>query len=161
MTTPSTSERLRQKLYLKRYLVELGALTGHPVRADELLRPEQTAVLRATRQKFGAQTTASSEIPFSDRGSERFKGFVRRLHDANPSPLYVWTQRTIDCGTLLVPSLMAIRWDFDFDVNEEGILAFMTSDLADRLLLDFSELPTGEQRMKVETQGANWEGVAY
>ena len=73
----------------------------------------------------------------------------------------MWTQRTIDCGVLLVPALMAIRWDFDFAVNEEGILAFVTGDLADRLLLDFSELPTGEQRMKIETQGVNWEGVTY
>ena len=136
-------------------------MIGRPVQSDELLSLEQTAALRAARQKFGAQTTASSETPFSDRGSERFKVFVRRLHDANPSPVYVWTPRTIDCGTLLLPSPMAIRWDFDFAINEEGIHAFVTGDLADRLLLDFSELPTGEQLMKVEIQGANWEGVAY
>lgn len=161
MTMPSTSARLRQKLYLKKYLIELAVLTGRPVQADELLSLEQTAALRAARQTSGAQTTLSADIQFSDRRSERFNVFVRRLHDANPSPVYVWTQRTIDCGVLLVPSLMAIRWEFDFAVNEEGILAFVTDDLADRLLLDFSELPTGEQRMKVETQGVNWERVTY
>lgn len=161
MIIPSSPGRLRQKLNLKRYLAELSALTGGSVQADELVSLEQTASLREAQQKFGALPTSSSEIPFSERGSERFKEFVRRLHDTNPSSVYVWTQRTIDCGALLIPSLMAIRWDFDFAVNEEGMLAFVTSDMADSLLLDFSELHNGEQRMKVETQGANWEGVAY
>jgi hypothetical protein len=161
MTTPSLSGKLRQKIYLKRYLAELSALTGGPVQADELVSLEQTAKLREAQQQFVALPTSSSEIPFSDRGSERFAEFVRRLHDANPSPVYVWTERTIDCGALLVPSLMAIRWNFDFAVNEEGMLAFVTSDIADSLLLDFSALHTGEQRMKVETKGANWEEVAY
>lgn len=161
MTMPSSSGKLRQKLNLKRYLAELSALTGGSVQDDELVSLEQTAALREAQQKFGALPMSFSEISFSERGSERFREFVRRLHDANPSPVYVWTQRTIDCGALLIPSLMAIRWDFDFAVNEEGMLAFVTSDMADSLLLDFSELHDGEQRMKVETQGANWEGVAY
>lgn len=161
MTTATSPEKLRQKLNLKKYLVELAALTGRSVSADELISLEQTAVLRVAQQKFAAQAIASAEVPFSDRGLTRFKEFVRRLHDANPSPVYVWTNRTIDCGALLVPSLTAIQWNFDFAVNEEGILAFVTLDLADSLLLDFSESPTGEQGLKVETQGAHWEGVAY
>lgn len=161
MSIPSRSEKLRQKLSLKMYLVELAALTGRPVQADELIGLEQTATLRAAQQKFGAQASASFEILFSDRRAERFKKFVRRLHDANPSPVYVWTPRTVDCGALLVSSLGAIRWDFDFTVNEEGMVAFVTSDLADSLLLDLSDLPTGEQCMKVETQGQNWMSVTY
>lgn len=161
MTMASSPGKLRQKLNLKRYLAELSTLTGGSVQVDELVSLEHTATLRQAQQKFEALPTSPSEIPFSERGSERFKEFVRRLHDANPSPVYVWTQRTIDCGALLIPSLMAIRWDFDFTVNEEGMLAFVTSDIADSLLLDFSELQKGEQRMKLETQGANWEGVTY
>ncbi|GAA4340057.1 hypothetical protein GCM10023165_19790 [Variovorax defluvii] len=161
MTTPSTRQKLRQRLYLKEYLKELAALTGRPVQCGDLLSLEQTADLQAARQKCGVEAAVSTDILFSDRGSERFGAFLRRLHDANPSAIYVWTPRTIDCGALLVPSLSAIQWGFDFAVNEEGILAFVTSDLADRLLLDFSELPTDEQRMKIEIQGPNWGSVAY
>ena len=161
MTMPSSSANLRQHLNLKRYLAELAELTGRHVRADELVGLEQTAALRACQQKFKTQATTTAEIPFADRLSARFSDFIQNLHGANPSPVYVWTQRTVDCGTLLVPSLQAIKWDFDFGVNDEGILALVTSDIADSLLLDFSTSLTGEQRMKVETQGANWKDVIY
>ena len=75
--------------------------------------------------------------------------------------VYLWTPRTIDCGVLLVPSLDVVKFDFDFDVNEEGILVLLSSDLVDRLLLDFSKSCTGEERMTVESQGINWMHVDY
>lgn len=136
-------------------------MIGHPVHADELGSLEQAASLREAAQKFGMQPSQACEILFSERFSERFREFVQRLLNANPSSVYIWTPRTISCGTLLVPSLAVIKFDFDFVVNQEGILAFSTSDLEDSLLLDFSISPTGEQIMKVETQGANWGTVAY
>ena len=81
--------------------------------------------------------------------------------DVNPSSIYVWTPRTIDCGALLVTSLAEIKFDFDFAINDEGILAFTTSDLADSLLLDFSNTSAGEEVLLVETQGPNWASVVY
>ncbi|NEV64841.1 hypothetical protein [Thiorhodococcus minor] len=161
MHAQPSSAKLRKKLNLKRYLDELTALIGRPVHADELGSLEQAASIREASQKFHAQATQACEIPFSERCSERFKGFVQRLHGANHSSVYVWTPRTIDCGILLVPSLAAVKFTFDFAVNEEGIFVFLTSDLEDRLLLDFSVSPKGEQVMKVETQGANWVSVTY
>lgn len=161
MSSPSLSDRLRQKLHLKRYLEELGALTGRSVQADELGSLEQAAAMRMAAQRFDAQSSARCEIRFSDRNSGRFKKFLQSLMDANPSSVYVWTPRTIDCGALLVPSLDAIRFDFDFAINDEGILAFTTSDLGDSLLLDFLSTPTGEQVMKIETQGPNWARAVY
>lgn len=146
---------------MKSYLAELRALTGRAVQADELGSLEQVAAMRMGVQKFVGQSLTACEIKFSDRGSERFKKFLRGLRDANPLSVYVWTPRTIDCGALLVPSLDVIRFDFDFTINHEGILAFTTSDLGDRLLLDFSSTPTGEQVMKIETQGSNWARVVY
>lgn len=161
MSAPSLSERLRQKLHTKRYLEELSALTGRSVQADELGSLEQAAVMRIAAQKFVAQPFTRYEITFSDRSSERFRRFLQRLTDANPSSIYIWTEHTIDCGALLVASLAAIKFDFDFAINDEGILAFTTSDLADSLLLDFSSTPAGEQVMTVETQGPNWASVVY
>lgn len=161
MSAPSLSDRLRQKLHLKRYLEELGALTGRSVQADELGSVEQAAAMRMAAQRADAQSSARCEIRFSDRSSERFRKFLQSLTDANPSPVYVWTPRTIDCGALLVPSLDAIKFDFDFAINDEGILAFTTSDLGDSLLLDFSSTPTGGQVMTVETQGPSWARAVY
>lgn len=146
---------------MKRYLEELSTLTGRIVQADELGSLEQTAALHRAAQKFIAQPLARYEIKFSDRCSERFKNFLQRLTDANPSSLYIWTEHTIDCGALLVASLAAIKFDFDFVINDEGILAFTTSDLVDRLLLDFSSTLAGEQVMTVETQGPSWVKIVY
>lgn len=161
MSTPASSERIRQKLNLKRYLNELTSIIRRPVHADELGSLEQATSIREAGQKFGVLASESCVVPFSARCSERFKGFVQRLHDANPTSVYVWTPRTIVCGALLVSSLDVVKFDFDFAVNEEGILVFHSSDLKDRLLLDFADSATGEKIMKIETQGANWGKVAY
>lgn len=161
MSSLSLSEKLRQKLHLKSYLEELGALTDRPVQADELGSLEQSFAMRMAAQRLDAQSSSRYEIGFSDRSSERFKKFLQSLMDANPSSVVVWTPRTIDCGALTVPSLQAIRFDFDFAINDEGILAFTTSDRGDSLLLDFSSTPAGEQVMTIETQGRNWASVVY
>lgn len=161
MSALSPSERLRQKLHLKKYLEELSALTGRHVQVTELGSLEQAAAMRLNAQKFVDQVPTACEIMFADRSSERFKEFLRRLKDANPSLIYVWTPRTINCGALLVSSLELIKFDFDFAINDEGVIAFITSDLNDSLLLDFSNTPTDELLMKVETKGSRWSKVAY
>ena len=161
MSTQPSLEKLRQKLNLKRYLEELAVLTGRTVLGDELGGLELAVAIREASQKFATYTSASFEIPFSDRCSARFRQFVQKLHKANPTSVYLWTPRTIDCGVLLVPSLDVVKFDFDFDVNEEGILVLLSSDLVDRLLLDFSKSCTGEERMTVESQGINWMHVDY
>ena len=58
-------------------------------------------------------------------------------------------------------SLDEIKFDFDFEINEDGILIFATNDFEDSLLLDFSIAPTGEQMLQIETQGKNWAKVIY
>jgi hypothetical protein len=161
MLEPSSSEKIRRNIDLRRYLEELSALTGRQIRADELGSIEQAASIREDCQKFSAQASRVTEIPFPDRKLERFKKFVRRLSRANAASVYVWTPRTISCGVFLMPSIDAVRFDFDFAINEEGILVFVTSDLEDRLLLDYSNSPAGGRIMKVETQGTNWVGVTY
>lgn len=87
--------------------------------------------------------------------------FLQRLRDANPSPVYIWTEHTIDCGALLVPSISAIKFDFDFKINKNGVFTFETSNFKDSLLLDFFTTPEGEQVMEVETKGLNWAQIPY
>lgn len=70
--------------------------------------------MREISQKFIVQASQTCEIMFSDRCSERFKELVQRLYNANPSSVYIWTPRTIDFGTFLVPSITVIKFDFDF-----------------------------------------------
>ena len=161
MPSASLTERLRRNLHLKKHLEELRALTGRVVHADELGSLDQFVAMRQSAQRFVDQPTVACEIPFSERSSERFKRFLQCLTYANPSPIYVVTPRADSCGVLLLSSLNEVRFDFVFKINEEGLLIFVTSDLEDRLLLDFSSTPTGEEIMKVEVQGSNWKKVAY
>jgi hypothetical protein len=52
--------------------------------------------------------------------------------------------------------LSDVQFDFGFAVNRDGIVVLLTADLQDRMLLDFSEGPDGEQLLEVEVAGANW-----
>ena len=158
----SRSELIQQKLNMKAHLAELTALTKRPwpVRAEELGSVEKAALLQKGAQARLTQPKEVCKIPFSERRSERFKRFLQRLHDANPSSIYLMTSRTMICGPLLVPSLGDVKFDFDFTVNE-GVFAVGTSDLEDGLLLDFSEPRTGERVLEILTQGKNWGKVAY
>ncbi len=156
-----SSEKLRQKLYMQRYLEELSALAGYPVQATELGSLAQAASIRDASQKFNAQSSRSTEIPFADKCSERFKKFIQMLYSANASSIYIWTPRTINCGTFLASSIEAVKFGFDFTVNQEGVLVFESSDLQDRLLLDFFVSPADEQMLKIEVQGLNWGDVVY
>lgn len=143
------------------YLAELAVLTRRRVVADELGTAEEAARVRECARGFSGQAAACLEVPFAERMTERFRAFAQRLQAANASSIYVWTPRTIDCGALVVPTLMAIHFDFDFTINEDGILSFMATDFEDRLLLDFSTSALGNELMKIETQGRNWAAVTY
>lgn len=161
MPISSFSTKTRQKINIRSYLDELASLVGHSVNADDLGSIEQAVLMREASQKFVGQPSLCCQIAFEERSSMRFSDFVSRLYGANPASVYIWTPRTITCGVFLVPSVSAIKYDFDFDINADGVLAFLTSDLEDRLVLDFSESHTGEKIMSVETQGLNWGAVRY
>lgn len=157
----TTQTEIKRRLNLNAYLAELAALTGRSIEADELGTPEEAAAIRERARSFSSQAAACLDIPFTERMSERFHAFVQRLQAANASPVYVWTPRTIDCGALVVSSLVVIHFDFDFTITEDGILSFVTTDLEDRLLLDFSASAAGNQLMTIETQGRNWATLTY
>jgi len=161
MPSPSLSQRLLRKSQLKKYLEELGMLTGRVIQSDELSSLEQTAAVRMSLQKIAVNSVVACEIGFSDRKSERFKKFLQSLKNANSSAIYIWTPRTYDCGVLLVPSLESIKFDFDFTINDEGIIAFTTMDLNDSLLIEMFQTSLGAQFLRIETQGVNWARTMY
>lgn len=161
MSLPSRTLALKQKVSLGLYLTELSQLLGRSVKHEELESLDHTKSMRMAAQRMDSKNCQPYKIKFSERNSPRFMSFLRGLKDANSSPIYLWTPRTIDCGSLLVPALEAIDFGFSFNINHEGILTFSTSDLVDTLLLDFSIDAMGEQVMLVETSGSNWTKVIY
>ena len=164
MSPEERRRKIRQKINMKEHLNELTVLMGRPVHADDLESLEKTdAICEVWDKHIGEleRKVEEYEIPFSDRLLQRFKIFVKNLFDANPSPVYAWVERSNVCGTLLIPSVLSIRFDFEFTLERNAVISFLTSDFKDRLLLDFFLSEEGEQRLEVKTEGRNWGVVKY
>lgn len=153
--------RLTQKLNLPQHLRELSQLVGRKVEPEELLSLVETEAVRAQAMTVQRQPSWRCELRFSDKRSPRFGRLLQAIRERNPSPVYLWTPLSNDCGLLRPVSLSDVRFDFDFAVNKDGILELLTADLQDRMLLDFSEGPDGEQLLEVEVAGANWGQATY
>lgn len=149
------------KLQLQKYLAELERLLGREVLPDELGSLEQAKMLREVSKNLVYQPLTDFEIAFDEKKTTRFQLFVERLCQSNSSPVYLFTPRTIFFGALKIDGLQSVKFDFDFALNEEGALAFLVSDLSDSLLLDFFVSPSGVQRLRMETQGANWGSTKF
>jgi hypothetical protein len=100
------------------------------------------------------------EIPFGQKSDKRFKGFIERLTAANPSSIYLWTAYATDCGALKLGSLSSVDFEFAFDASEQGIFSLLTTDSADRLLLEFHE-DGGRLILDVEVQGEHWSMIHF
>lgn len=152
---------LTQKLNLPPHLRELSQLVGRKVEPEELLSLVETEAVRAQAMTVQRQPSWRCELRFSDKRSPRFGRLLQAIRERNPSPVYLWTPLSNDCGLLRPVSLSDVRFDFDFAVNRDGIVVLLTADLQDRMLLDFSEGPDGEQLLEVAVAGANWGQATY
>ena len=153
--------KIQRKCQLTLYLNELEVLLGRVVKSEELGSVDEAEEVRRKSIKLSSGPISSCNIPFSDKNNDRFKQFLNKLISANSSPVFIWTPRTINCGILTIPDLSEIKMDFSFGINQEGILVFLTSDICDRLLLDFGVGETNEERLTIELQGNNWREIAY
>lgn len=147
-------QRVRRYLKMPVYLKELAVLVGRPVREEELSSLEQ---MESVRRKPGSipKECYSIEIPFAAKSDQKFEKYTKQLTTLNPAPLYIWTDRSNDCGLLKVNSLSQIVFSFPFDLNMDGIISIVTSDLADSMVLDWSE-EYGKKILVVETHGIQW-----
>ncbi len=148
--------RLTQKVNLPQHLRELSHLVGRKVEPEELLSLAETEAVRAQGMTVQRLPSWRCELRFSDKRSARFGRLLQAIRERNPSPVYLWTPLSNDCGLLRPVSLSDVQFDFGFAVNRDGIVVLLTADLQDRMLLDFSEGPDGELLLEVEVAGANW-----
>lgn len=153
--------RLTQKLNLPQHLRELSQLVGRKVEPSELLSLAETEAVRAQGMTVQREPSWQCELRFSDKLSARFGRLLQAFRERNPSPVYLWTSLSNACGLLRPVPLSAVRFDFDFSVNRDGMLVLLTADLQDRMLLDFSESPDGEQLLEVAVAGPHWGQAAY
>jgi hypothetical protein len=157
--------KLQEKNQLKRllpsYLSELKALTGLDIDSESLSSIEDTEKIRNEASSIENTDINKFAIDFEEKNSERFKKFVASLNEANSSPVYIWTNRSNFCGLHKINSINMIDFSFPFEINQEGIIVFLTEDINDKLLLDFSCNSKDQEVLEVELQGKNWALIHY
>lgn len=154
------NEELRKKIafktQMKEYLKELSEISGRTVEQRELFSVEETDLLKSQLAKFNDTEKVSFELTPADLTSERFKRFISSLEKVNSSPVFIWIEKTNDCGALKLPSLSNVSFDFEFKQLPDGVILFLTDDLRNSLLIDFDD-----ESLVVEVQGDDWLDVSY
>lgn len=153
-------EQIRYKVNLNLHLLELNCFVLKRLSDSDLLPVEKTKSILEQSQHLNQMTPFKFTIPFEEKGSERFKKYIEQLQTTNSSGVYIWIERTNDCGTSVINSLLDINWGFDFSCSKNGILVFETLDLQDRILFDFFE-EDGEHYLEIEVRGTHWPKIAW
>ena len=158
MTIKRSIECLREK---KRYLAELGILSNRIV-DEEAISADISEVLDSNQShSLESFPVLKFSMPFYELKGEKFKTFIEELFSRNDGEIYILTPRTKACGLFKVSSINSISFQFPFEINPEGILVFLTSDLKDKLLLDFSLDSSGKKMLEIEVRGQHWSNAMY
>ena len=155
------SEKLTFKRELNRHLRELGLLIGRPVYKEELLPLKETKNIRLQANQVVRQPMMKFEIPFNEKREHRFVKYIKNLVEVNQSNVYIWTPASNHCGVLRPVPLKTFNITFPFDLNPEGIVVILTTDLHDQLLLDYSQDNRDEKTLEVEASGKRWGSIPY
>lgn len=143
------------------YLLELGMLANKVVNKDDLSSVEEVDEVRAGTANLENLTTEKFKVGFSEKDGSQFQSYIQGLYDTNNEQVYLWTGKTNSCGLYKVGSIKDVNFSFSFDLNEEGIVVFLSVDMKDKLLLDFSIDSSGNEIVEVESQGLNWPNIKY
>lgn len=157
------NNKLMYKKNLRSYLNELGHLTKRTPGESELLSLEFTEEERARACKVKAKASLRFEINFKDKNTPKFEMYINSLYVKNPSPIYIWTERSNYCGIFEIPSILEFNFNFNFDVNSEGIIVLLSKNMADKMILDFSPSVSdlSQNQLEIELLGDNWPLVTY
>jgi hypothetical protein len=143
------------------HLAELSQLTGTIVTRDALLSVEDTEAIRERSKTMVRVPTWTETLDFSEKEGARFLRFIGSLSELNPSDVYIWVPHSRACGLLPPVPLETIQWGFSFNFSPDGIFSLVTSDLCDKMLIEFSETATGRRELEIEISGPHWGRSSY
>jgi hypothetical protein len=149
------------KKNLSAYLLELKSLTGKTVSSESLSSINEVERIRNEASILENYDISRFTIDFKDKSEERFKNFIIALSNSNKSSVYIWTNRSNFCGLYKIPSIKMFDFSFPFDVNPDGLVVFLSEDINDQLLLDFSYDSKGQEVLEVELKGRHWPFIKY
>jgi hypothetical protein len=159
--TTETSKQVAAKRILAQYLSELTAILGRDINLSSLVSIENIEKIREQASCLSNETESAFSIKFDGKLSERFGEYISNLRKANDSEVYIWTDKSNLCGPCKINSIGDFDISFPFDVNPEGVVVFLATDLCDKLLFDFSIDSDNQKILEVESQGKHWPLVEY
>jgi hypothetical protein len=160
MANDERKKKIGYKINLKSHLQELNCFTVRTMSESDLVPLDQTKEILDRSKQLREAVPNKFTIPFEEKKSFRFKNYIKLLQDANSSGVYVWINRTNDCGSSIIKSLFDLKWNFDFECSRHGMLILVTTDLQDRILFDFYE-EDDERLLDIEVSGANWPKITW
>jgi hypothetical protein len=156
-------QTIQYKRNVQQYLSELSALCLHEPLENELLSIERTEQIRlASMESLRGKPVRKIQMDFDEKKTPKFKDYVARLYRANPHSIFVWTAKSNSCGLYEISSLLEFNFDFEFSVNDQGIVVLLASNLSDNLVLDFSvDEKLSRQILEVDACGDHWFAINY
>lgn len=128
-------EQKKRRLFGRQYLNEYQDIIKKIINNDfEILSIVETdKIIEKERQ---LKLIFSKKILFENK--EELKSIVSE-NISTDNNIYVFTTLSRDCGAILINNINSFNFDFHFADDPSGILSLISSDIKNKILLDFYE----------------------
>ena len=139
-------EQKKRRLFGKQYLIEYQEVINKITKNDfKILSIVETDKLIEKVSKL--KLRFSKKILFNDK--EELKSIIFNNFNTNDS-VYIFTSLSRDCGAVLIDSIIYFNFNFNFMDDHSGIISLISSDVKNKILLDFYE-EDGLQYLEIES----------
>ena len=139
-------EQKKRRLFGKQYLSEYQEVINKITKNDfKILSIVETDKLIEKESKL--KLRFSKKILFNDK--EELKSIIFNNFNINDS-VYILTSLSRDCGAVLIDSIIYFNFNFNFMDDHSGIISLISSDVKNKILLDFYE-EDGLQYLEIES----------
>lgn len=139
-------EQKKRRLFGKQYLSEYQEVINKITKNDfKILSIVETDKLIEKESKL--KLRFSKKILFNDK--EELKSIIFNNFNTNDS-VYIFTSLSRDCGAVLIDSIIYFNFNFNFMDDHSGIISLISSDVKNKILLDFYE-EDGLQYLEIES----------
>lgn len=128
-------EQKKRRLFGRQYLIEYQDIIKKIVNNNfEILSIVETdKIIEKERQ---LKLIFSKKILFKNK--EELKSVVLE-NISTDNNIYVFTTLSRDCGAVLIDSINSFNFNFNFMDDHSGIISLISSDVKNKILLDFYE----------------------
>lgn len=123
--------RLFGKQYLSEYQEVINKITKNNFKILSIVETDKL-IEKESKLKLGF----SKKILFNDK--EELKSIIFNNFNTNDS-VYIFTSLSRDCGAVLIDSIIYFNFNFNFMDDHSGIISLISSDVKNKILLDFYE----------------------